>query len=241
MIINDDRPSLAFYGLLRSFFPSYLCGISCRTSPYTSLPPSRPPEKETTRQTDFAKLWRAVTTTYVHSPSPPSPLSRIIFNSRRITERFRPFEHGLKQGYLSSAFPLRPPRSFLSARFVEQIFFLRFFPFLVDRRSIDRDERNKEKKMEKRVRRGKKNSSDVSNGAILEYVDQWFLTLSERMPPYSRHHKYSKRIECRHRGGKKKNSRLLLELKLKYCRCLKITTQKLPNFIRIATQILPFS
>ena len=39
------------------------------------------------------------------------------------------------------------------------------------------------------------------------------LTLSERMPPYSRHHKYSKRIECRHRGGKNKNnSRLLLEL-----------------------------
>ena len=39
------------------------------------------------------------------------------------------------------------------------------------------------------------------------------LTLSERMPPYSRHHKYSKKIECRHRGGKNKNnSRLLLEL-----------------------------
>ena len=68
-----------------------------------------------------------------------------------------------------------------------------------------------------------------------------FLTLSERMPPYSRHHIYSKKIECRRTGGKKKNSRLLLELKLKYCRFLKITTQKLPNFIRIATQILPFS
>ena len=41
----------------------------------------------------------------------------------------------------------------------------------------------------------------------------FFLTLSERMPPYSRHHKYSKEIECRHRGGKNKNnSRLLLEL-----------------------------
>ena len=39
------------------------------------------------------------------------------------------------------------------------------------------------------------------------------LTLSERMPPYSRHHKYSKKIECRHRGGKNKNnSRLSLEL-----------------------------
>ena len=39
------------------------------------------------------------------------------------------------------------------------------------------------------------------------------LTLSERMPPYSRHRKYSKKIECRHRGGKNKNnSRLLLEL-----------------------------
>ena len=38
-----------------------------------------------------------------------------------------------------------------------------------------------------------------------------FLTLSERMLPYSRHHKYSKKIECRHRG-KKKNSRFLLEL-----------------------------
>ena len=34
-----------------------------------------------------------------------------------------------------------------------------------------------------------------------------------RMPPYSRHHKYSKKIERRHRGGKNKNnSRLLLEL-----------------------------
>ena len=52
------------------------------------------------------------------------------------------------------------------------------------------------------------------------------------MPPYSRHHKYSKKIECRHRGGNKKkkfptfirivnqNSRLLLELKLKHCRIL---------------------
>ena len=41
--------------------------------------------------------------------------------------------------------------------------------------------------------------------------------------------------ECRHRGGKNKNnSRLLLELKLKNCRFLKITTQKLTNFIRIA-------
>ena len=30
------------------------------------------------------------------------------------------------------------------------------------------------------------------------------LTLSERMPPYSRHHKYSKKIECRHRRQKKK-------------------------------------
>ena len=39
------------------------------------------------------------------------------------------------------------------------------------------------------------------------------LTLSERVPPYSRHHKYSKKIECRHRGGENKNnSRLLLEL-----------------------------
>ena len=69
-----------------------------------------------------------------------------------------------------------------------------------------------------------------------------FLTLSDRMPPYSRHHKYSKRIECRHRGGKNKNnSRLLLESKLKNCRFLKIITEKLTNFIRIATQILPFS
>ena len=55
------------------------------------------------------------------------------------------------------------------------------------------------------------------------------LTLSERM---SRHHKYSKKIECRHTGGKKKkNFRLLLELKLKNCRFLKITTLKLPNFL----------
>ena len=60
------------------------------------------------------------------------------------------------------------------------------------------------------------------------------LTLSERMPPYSRHHKYSKKIECRHRGDKNKNnSRLLLELKFKNCRFLKITTQKLPNLSKI--------
>ena len=37
------------------------------------------------------------------------------------------------------------------------------------------------------------------------------------------------------------NSRLLLELKLKNCRFLKITIQKLPNFIRTATQKLPVS
>ena len=30
------------------------------------------------------------------------------------------------------------------------------------------------------------------------------LTLGERMPPYSRRHKYSKKIECRRTGGKKK-------------------------------------
>ena len=47
------------------------------------------------------------------------------------------------------------------------------------------------------------------------------LTLSERMPPYSRHHKYSKKIECRHTGGKKK--------------------QKFPTFAGIKTQKLPFS
>ena len=47
----------------------------------------------------------------------------------------------------------------------------------------------------------------------LVYDSRLLLTLSERMPPYSRHHKYSKRIECRYRGGKNKNnSRLLLEL-----------------------------
>ena len=77
------------------------------------------------------------------------------------------------------------------------------------------------------------------------------LTLSERMPPYSRHHIDSKRIECRHRGGKNKNnSRLLLELKIKIpdicsnCKSkfptfARIKTQKLTNFIRIATQVLP--
>ena len=54
------------------------------------------------------------------------------------------------------------------------------------------------------------------------------LTLSERMPPYSRHRKYSKKIECRHTGGKKKKfptfagikTQILLELQLKNCRIL---------------------
>ena len=49
------------------------------------------------------------------------------------------------------------------------------------------------------------------------------LTLSERMPPHSRHHEYSKKIECRHTGGKKKkipdfcwnqNSKIAVFLKL---------------------------
>ena len=50
--------------------------------------------------------------------------------------------------------------------------------------------------------------------------EELMLTLSERMPPYSRHHKYSKKIECRHTGGKKK---------------------KFPTFAGIKTQKLPFS
>ena len=50
-----------------------------------------------------------------------------------------------------------------------------------------------------------------------------FLTLSGRMPPYSRHHRYSTKIECRHTGGKKKKFQTFAE----------IETQKLPNFTKI--------
>ena len=59
----------------------------------------------------------------------------------------------------------------------------------------------------------------------------YFLTLSERMTPYSRHHKYSKKIECRHTGGKKKKIS-------DFCSNCK---SKFPTFAGIATQILPFS
>ena len=47
------------------------------------------------------------------------------------------------------------------------------------------------------------------------------------MPPYSRHHKYSKKIQA----AKKE----------KFPTFAGIKTQKLPNFIRIATQELPSS
>ena len=56
------------------------------------------------------------------------------------------------------------------------------------------------------------------------------LTLSERMPPYSRHYKYSKKIECRHTGGKKKIPDFCSNCKSKF-----------PTFAGIKTRKLPFS
>ena len=58
------------------------------------------------------------------------------------------------------------------------------------------------------------------------------LTLSERMPPYSRHHKYSKRIECRRIEAAK------IKTIPDFCSNCK---SKFPIFARIKTQKLPFS
>ena len=55
------------------------------------------------------------------------------------------------------------------------------------------------------------------------------------MPPYSRHHKYSKKIECRHTGGKKKKKipDFCSNFKSKFPTFAGIKTQKLPNFTKI--------
>ena len=87
-------------------------------------------------------------------------------------------------------------------------------------RLIQTDETHVGRKRERE--REKQADRDESMSSLAENNLKSLLTLSERMPPYSRHRKYSKKVECRHTGGKKKfptfarivnqNSRLLLEL-----------------------------